>query len=56
MTVCCGVFADMIIGPFFFEDEAAETVTINLEHDRDMISDFLIPIVRDSGIEHFWFQ
>ena len=27
VTVWCGVCADMIIGPFFFEDEAGETVT-----------------------------
>ena len=41
---------------FFFEDEADETVTVNQECYRDMVSDFLIPIVRDNGMEHFWFQ
>ncbi|XP_018343288.1 PREDICTED: uncharacterized protein LOC108749221 [Trachymyrmex septentrionalis] len=46
----------MIIGPFFFEDEAGETVIVNQERYRDMISDFLMPIVHDNGMEHFWFQ
>ena len=56
VTVWCGVCADMIIGPFFSEDEAGETVTINQERYCDMVSDFLMPIVRDNGMEHFWFQ
>ena len=56
VTVWCGVCADMIIGPFFFEDEAGETVTVNQERYRDMVSDFLMPIVRDNGMENFWFQ
>ncbi|XP_018338846.1 PREDICTED: uncharacterized protein LOC108746522 [Trachymyrmex septentrionalis] len=40
----------------FSTDEAGETVTVNQERYRDMISDFLMPIVHDNGMEHFWFQ
>ena len=56
MTAWCEVCADIIIGPFFFEDEPAETVTVNQERYRNMKSDFLMAIVRDNGIEYFWFQ
>lgn len=56
VTVWCGVCADMVIGPFFFENEAGKTVVINQERYRDMVTNFLMPIVRDNGMEHFWFQ
>ena len=39
-----------------FIDEAGETVAVNQELHRDMISDFLMPIARDNGIKHLWFQ
>ena len=46
----------MIIAPFCFKDKAGETVTVNQKRYRDMISDFLMSIICDKGMEHFWFQ
>ena len=44
VTVWCGDCADMMI-------EAGETVTCNQKRYRDMISDFLMPIVHGNGME-----
>ena len=56
VTVWCRVCDDKIIGLFFFEDEAGETVSVNQQRYRDMKSDFFTLTVCDSGMEHFRFQ
>ena len=33
-----------------------QPLTVNQERYRAMITDFVMPIVRENGMEHFWFQ
>lgn len=41
VTVWCGICADRIIGPFFFEDQNGKAITVNGERYRTMIDTFL---------------
>lgn len=56
VTVWCGICATMIIGPYFFENGAGATETVNGDRYRAMITDFMMPIVRENDLEDFWFQ
>ena len=56
VTVWCGVCANMIIGPYFFEDDDGATTTVNGERYRAMITDFVMPIIRENDMDDFWFQ
>ena len=40
VTVCCGLWAGGIIGPYFFQGTANRNVTVNGERYREMISIF----------------
>ena len=53
-TVWCGVTKDEIIGPYFFEDDSGNTVTVTGERYRTMIQNFLKPAIQNRcGL---WFQ
>ena len=54
-TVWCGVTANEIIGPHFFEDEEGNQVTVTGARYRTMIQDFLEPWVQGQP-EQLWFQ
>ena len=41
VTVWCGFWAGGVIGPYFFEDEAGQVVTVNGDRYRVMIREFL---------------
>lgn len=58
VTVWCAVSAQMIIGPYFFEDDNGRAVTVNGERYREMLQQFFIPELRRSGINinDTWFQ
>lgn len=56
VTVWCGVCADMIIGPYFFQNSRGVPLTVNGDRYRAMITDFVMPIVRENGLDDFWFQ
>ncbi|XP_053954882.1 uncharacterized protein LOC128861034 isoform X1 [Anastrepha ludens] len=56
VTVWCGVSAKTIIGLFFFENEDGQAVTVNQERYRDMITTFVMPIIRRKRMRQFWFQ
>lgn len=56
LTVWCGMCADMVIGPYFFEDDDGKTTTVNGERYRAMIKDIVMPIVRRNGLVNYWFQ
>lgn len=56
VTVWCAVFAGGVIGPFFFEDVAGQTVTVNGERYRAMINEFFLPQLDELGLENMWFQ
>lgn len=40
VTVWCGLWSG-VIGPYFFQDEYENTVTVTGERYRDMITEFL---------------
>ena len=58
-TVWCGFWAGGIIGPFFFEDDDGNSVTVTGNRYRGMITNFLWPALEkmeDDGIDEMWFQ
>jgi hypothetical protein len=55
-TVWCGFWEGGVLGPFFFEDDEGNAVTINGERYRDMISTQLWPSLEDTEIDNLWFQ
>lgn len=56
VTVWCGFWSGGIIGPYFFENEAGETVTVNGLRYRTMINDFLWPELDDIDVDDVYFQ
>ena len=44
VTVWCGFWSRGIIGPFFFENEPGEAVTVNVDCYRAMLNEFLLDI------------
>lgn len=58
VTVWCGVARYGVIGPYFFEDERGNTVTVNSERYVEMLRGFLVPELRMLGIDmtNTWFQ
>ena len=55
-TAWCALWAGGVLGPYFFEDEQGNSVTVNGSRYRDMLSNFLFPAVEDLGVEGLWFQ
>lgn len=58
VTVWCAISPFGIIGPYFFESEDGETVTVNAERYTHMLRTFLRPQLRrlDIEIENVFFQ
>lgn len=56
VTVWCGLWAGGIIGPYFFENDNGERVTVNGERYRFMLMDFLWPQLDDLDLDAMWFQ
>ncbi|PNF38720.1 hypothetical protein B7P43_G14368 [Cryptotermes secundus] len=59
VTVWCAVSARRVIGPYFFEDIARNTVTVTSERYVTMLETFLaarIHSVPNTDIENTWFQ
>lgn len=56
VTVWCGFWAGGIIGPFFFENDVGEAITVNGERYRRMITDLFLPALDDMGLDDMWFQ
>ena len=52
----CGFWSRGIIGPFFFENEQGESVTVNSDRYRAMLNDFLFTKIEEEGIGNIWFQ
>jgi len=55
VTVWCGVTAGKVLGPYFFEDEAENALTITGERYREMLENFVRPAVLDTP-EVWWQQ
>src|ERR1700729_1872081 len=56
VTVWCGLWYGGIIGPFFFQNEAGDAVTVNGERYRQMLRHFLWPNLDALDLEDMWFQ
>lgn len=57
VTVWCGVMADKIVGPYFFE-ENHERVTVNGKRYCEMVKNFLLPQLdaQNVSLRRMWFQ
>jgi hypothetical protein len=57
-TVWSGILAFGIIGPYFFEDETGNSVTVTSDWYVHMVNEFLLPELcrRGMDIATFWFQ
>lgn len=55
-TVWYGFWAGGVIGPYFFENEAGNAVTVNGVHYCNMITEFLWPHLDSVDVEDVWFQ
>jgi len=56
VTVWCALWSGGVIGPYFFENDAGATVTVNGERYRNMINNFLLPELQNIDIRDKWFQ
>ena len=56
IAVWCALWAEGIIGPYFFKNEAGHNVTVNGERYRAMINDFFVPELDDVDVDDLWFQ
>ena len=56
VTVSCGFWSRDIIGPFFFENEQGEGVTINGNSYRAMLNEFSFTKIEEEDIGNIWFQ
>ena len=56
VTVWCGFWAGGVIGPYFFENDVGEAVTVNSERYTTMITNFLWPILNHMDLDDMWFQ
>ena len=57
VTVWLGFWPRSIIGPFFFENEQGEVVTVNGDRYRAMLNEFLFTkIEEEEDIGNIWFQ
>ena len=56
VTVWCGVWSRGIIGPFFFENEQEDAVTVNGDRYRVMLNEFLFTKIEEEDIVNMWIQ
>ena len=56
VTDWCGVWSRGIIGPFFFENEQGEAVTVKDDRYRAMLNEFLFIKLEEEDIGNIWFQ
>ena len=56
VTVWCGFWSRDIIGPFSFENEQGEAVTVNGDRYRAMLNEFLFRRIEEEDIGKIWFQ
>ena len=56
VTVWCGFWSRGIIGPFFFKNEQGDAVTVNGDHYRTMLNEFLFTKIEEQDIANIWFS
>ncbi|GFT50311.1 putative DD41D transposase [Trichonephila clavipes] len=56
LTVWCALWADGIIGPYFFKNDEGHNLTVNGDQYRAMITNFFIPELNNHDVQELWFQ
>ncbi|CAB3238242.1 unnamed protein product [Arctia plantaginis] len=56
VTAWCAVHAGGVIGPFFFENAAGQTTTVDGARYRAMLTEFFLLQLNELGLEDMWFQ
>ena len=56
VTIWCRFWSTGIIGPYFFENEQGEPITINGDRYRAMLNEFLLTKIEEKHIGNIWFQ
>ncbi|GFV95008.1 transposable element Tc3 transposase [Trichonephila clavipes] len=56
LTVWCALWANGIIGPYFFKNDEGHNVTVNGDRYRAMIINFFIPELNNHDVQEMWFQ
>ena len=56
VTVWCAFWSRRISGPFFFENEPGDAVTVNGDCYRAMLNEFLFTKIEEEDIDNIWFQ
>ena len=56
VTVWCEFSSRGIIGPFFFENEQGEAVTVNGDHYRALLNEFMFTKIEEEDIGNIWLQ
>lgn len=56
VTVWCGVSRFGIFGPYFFENQNSQMVTVNKEGCIELIQNFLVPSIQQLGLEINFFR
>ena len=56
VTVWCALWSKGIIGPYFFEDEAGNTVTVDSQRYHAMIEDYFLPQLEGMDMDDVFFS
>ena len=56
VTVWCGFWSKYTIGPFYFENDQREAVTVNDDRYRAMLNEFLFTKIEEEDIGNVWLQ
>ncbi|GFX74443.1 uncharacterized protein TNCV_3213301 [Trichonephila clavipes] len=56
LTVWCVLWADGIIGPYFFKNDEGHNVTVNGDQYRAIMTNFFIPELNNHDVQQLWFQ
>ena len=56
VTIWCGFCSRGIIGPFFFENEQGEALTVKDDRYRATLNEFLFTKIEEKDIDNIWFQ
>lgn len=56
VTVWCGFWVGGVIGPYFFQNDGGEAITVNGDRYRTMITDFFWPRLNNMNMNDMWFQ
>ena len=55
-TVWCALWSEVMIGPYFFENNDGKTVTVNSERYDHMITDIFLPAIKEYKLDNMWFK